>query len=300
MNTTVDRIERAYADVVAVEEVAPGLMRVCTWSDQYVVDARGDGCGCPDKMYNLDDTNMICKHRVAAIVATRDDLPGPWDPTETLDTRDGEARGVMADGGREYPDSFEVVDHDRDNRQAADTRPKAEKMAETAREFGSDNVVILDPADGMSDDRPEPDGGTPEVVDNVESDSGLDPAVLAQDPIDWLRSKNTAFVNTISGTPAISKQGFRFIQQQFGITTESEVVETFDDPLGVIVWAKAERPDGQSAEAHGEGYQFEGDLRDNEFVRYADTRAKNRAISDLTSAGALAVSELTNEPEGGR
>jgi len=298
MNTTVDRIERAYADVVAVEEVARGLMRVVSWSAEYYVDAAGGGCDCPDKTHNLPE-GVACKHEVAAIVATTE-TPGPWDPAETLDTRDGEARGVMADGGREYPDSFEVVDHDRDNRQAADTRPKAEEMAETAREFGSDNVEILDPADGMRDDRPEPDGGTPEVVDNVEGDSGLDPAVLAQDPIDWLRSKNTAFVNTISGTPAISKQGFRFIQQQFGITTESEVVETFDDPLGVIVWAKAERPDGQSAEAHGEGYQFEGDLRDNEFVRYADTRAKNRAISDLTSAGALAVSELTNEPEGDR
>jgi hypothetical protein len=61
------------------------------------------------------------------------------------------------------------------------------------------------------------------------------------------------------------------------------------------VWAKASLPDGHSAEAHGEGWKFEADVDDNEFVRYADTRAKNRALSDLTSAGALAVSELTKE-----
>ena len=133
---------------------------------------------------------------------------------------------------------------------------------------------------------------TPDVVEATESDAPVDPDVLAQDPIEWLESQNTDFVNTIKGTPAISKQGFRFIQQRFGIRTESDVVETFSDPRGVIVWARAERPDGQYAEAHGEGYISESDVDDNEFVRYADTRAKNRAISDLTSAGALAVSEL--------
>jgi len=78
-------------------------------------------------------------------------------------------------------------------------------------------------------------------------------------------------------------------------TVEAEVVETFDDPTGIVVWAKAELPDGQSAEAHGEGWLFESGVDDNEFARYADTRAKNRAISDLTSAGALAVSEMGKE-----
>jgi len=137
---------------------------------------------------------------------------------------------------------------------------------------------------------PEPvetDTQTTEVVEPVEQ--------LAKDPIKWLEGQNSSFVNEIKGTPAISKQGFRFIQSKFGIVTESEVVHTFDDPTGVIVWAKAELPDGQYAEAHGEGYLSEGKVDDNEFVRYADTRAKNRAISDLTSAGALAVSELGGE-----
>jgi len=102
-------------------------------------------------------------------------------------------------------------------------------------------------------------------------------------------------VNTVKGTPAISKRGFRYIQSQFGITTKSEVVTTFDDPVGVVVWAKAELPDGRSAEAHGEGYVTERKVDDNEFVRYADTRAKNRALADLTSSGALCVEEMEGE-----
>jgi len=145
----------------------------------------------------------------------------------------------------------------------------------------------------------QPDGG--EIVETnaepVDTEVVNSPEELAKDPIGWLTSMNNDFVNTIKGKPAISKQGFRFIQSQFGITTESEVVETFDDPKGVVVWARAELPDGQVAEAHGEGYLTESDVSDNEFVRYADTRAKNRAISDLTSAGALAVSELSGDYE---
>lgn len=131
------------------------------------------------------------------------------------------------------------------------------------------------------------DGGSDDVIDE---DS---PTALAENPIEWLRAKNVAYVNTVQGTPAISKRGFRYIQSEFEITTTSEVVKWIDDPVGVIVWAKAELPNGRSAEAHGEGYLSENKVDDNEFVRYSDTRAKNRAISDLTAAGALAESELS-------
>jgi hypothetical protein len=141
---------------------------------------------------------------------------------------------------------------------------------------------------------PEGDSSEPEP-DVVEPDTEPDIDALAQNPIEWLESKNTDYVNTVKGTPAISKRGFRYIQSQFGITTQSEVVGEFDDPVGVIVWAKAELPDGRSAEAHGEGYLSERKVDDNEFVRYADTRAKNRALADLTSSGALCVEEMEGE-----
>lgn len=133
-----------------------------------------------------------------------------------------------------------------------------------------------------------------EYKEELETQS-VDPEELSKNPIGFLRDVDEAFVNTISGKPAISKQGFRFIQREFEISTESEVVQWSEDPLGCVVWAKAELPNGYAAEAHGEGYQFEADVSDNEFVRYADTRAKNRALSDLTSAGALAVSELQGD-----
>jgi len=170
---------------------------------------------------------------------------------------------------KETKGRFEIIGPDTENTQ----KPQTDGS-------GSPEQTPAEPPEPV-----ETDTQTTEVIDSTEQ--------LAKDPIAWLEGQNTDFVNTIKGTPAISKQGFRFIQSQFGITTESEVVQTFDDPTGVVVWAKAELPDGQCAEAHGEGYLSERDVDDNEFVRYADTRAKNRAISDLTSAGALAVSELS-------
>jgi len=173
-----------------------------------------------------------------------------------------------------------------------DSRQEAEDAQDThialCADCGEDDVEIQQSKADSGEDAEvvdaEPVQDT-EVVNN--------PDELNRDPIAWLESHNDGFVNYIKGTPAISKQGFRFIQAQFGITTEAEVVESFQDPLGVVVWARAELPDGQAAEAHGEGWRFEDGVDDNEFVRYADTRAKSRAISDLTSAGALAVSEMT-------
>jgi len=159
--------------------------------------------------------------------------------------------------------------------------------AETTQTQQTDSSEVSERTPTQPPEPVETDTQTTEVVEPVEQ--------LAKDPIKWLESQNTDFVNTIQGKPAISKQGFRFIQREFEITTKSDVVELIDDPLGCIVWAKAELPNGHAAEAHGEGYQFETDVSDNEFVRYADTRAKNRALSDLTSAGALAVSELTTD-----
>lgn len=171
--------------------------------------------------------------------------------------------------------TIQEVDGDRERE--VSSRSEAEDAKTEMEQLGM-NVEIIPPAKS--------DGG------NTPEETGSEINALAQNPIDWLRAENDDYVNTVKGTPAISKRGFRYIQSKFEITTESEVVQWVDDPTGVIIWAKAELPDGRSAEAHGEGWQFEGRVDDNEFVRYADTRAKNRALADLTSSGALATEEL--------
>jgi hypothetical protein len=84
MATETDRAVAALEDIVAIERVAPGMVRVVTWSDSYTVDARGDGCLCPDKEYNLDPEEN-CKHRWAAVLATSDELPAPWGVADDLD-----------------------------------------------------------------------------------------------------------------------------------------------------------------------------------------------------------------------
>ena len=154
------------------------------------------------------------------------------------------------------------------------------------------DVEVVDMTDGGTT---QADPGTPaaKAADPRQgSEATNDSPTLQEDPIGYLKNINKEFVNKIKGNDAISKRGFRYIQAELDITTESEVVGWTEDPYGVVVWARAELPDGRAAEAHGEGYPGERGMDKAEWVRYADTRAKNRALSDLTSAGALAVDEL--------
>ena len=189
------------------------------------------------------------------------------------------------DNEKEFPDE-ETATEKRNDLIALGAKPEDLEIVSNG---SSDdiNATFVDHTGDVKEPNDDTNAKEPEIVEPVEE--------LSQDPISWLEGINTDFVNTIKGKPAISKQGFRFIQSRFGITTESELVQWVDEPTGCVIWAKAELPNGQSAEAHGEGYITESDVSDNEFVRYADSRAKNRAISDLTSAGALAVSEMSGD-----
>lgn len=81
---TEDRAIRAIEDVVAVEDLGPGLARVTTWSDSYVVDMRDGGCNCPDSQYNLE--GGMCKHEASALIANSDRYPDPY-IRESLDNR---------------------------------------------------------------------------------------------------------------------------------------------------------------------------------------------------------------------
>lgn len=210
-----------------------------------------------------------------------------------------------------------VRDVDRGNERPCDSRSEAEEVKADLADLGAE-VEIIPPGENQTvqetpphDHHGEPvdaDGGTdvveptPDETPTENNDPPETPATpdidaLASNPIEWLQGVNDDYTNRIKGKDAISKRGFRYIQSQFGISTESQLVESFEDPLGVVVWARAELPDGRAAEAHGEGYYFESGVDDNEFVRYADTRAKNRALADLTSSGALCVEEMQGGTE---
>ena len=74
-----DRTSRAIAsflDVVAVEHYGPGMVRIVSWSDSYIIDVRERRCECPDMEYQLEGEGN-CKHVWAALVATDEiDAPG--------------------------------------------------------------------------------------------------------------------------------------------------------------------------------------------------------------------------------
>lgn len=97
-----DRAVRALTDVVAAEEVAPGLMRIVTWSDEYHVDARDAGCNCPDSQHNLGPGEW-CKHRFAALLADVDRLPDPY-------VHEIDARPARPDGGEECEECAALPD----------------------------------------------------------------------------------------------------------------------------------------------------------------------------------------------
>lgn len=70
-----DRVLGALTDVVAIEDEAPGMLRVLTLSDEYIVDARHEVCECADYEYNLDGEGR-CKHLYHALAVT-DQIPIP-------------------------------------------------------------------------------------------------------------------------------------------------------------------------------------------------------------------------------
>jgi len=158
-----DRAFRALTDVIEVEEQAPGLMRVVTWSDEYMVDARDAGCNCPDKQYR-DDVHD-CKHDFAAIMAANDDVPTPYNPETPVDYVP-----VATDGG-DRPDDCECkrFPHTDDDDLACwncydagfkTVNPDAPKVTadddEAPDELGDIETVPAAWRDGDSDERLEP------------------------------------------------------------------------------------------------------------------------------------------------
>jgi hypothetical protein len=299
---TDDRAVRALEDVVAVEEMAPGMVQVTTWTGVHTVDARDGGCDCEDKEYH---NPPMCYHEYAALIATSDRYPSPY-----VDATDAGTPTVMADGGVSA-DSWRVVDHDNnDNVKPADSKADAESKAKTAREFGSDNVSVVPPGEPLpgedtetqavatepteaevmevSEPSPEPATTTAEAAQH-----DLPERSVSDDPLTWVPGE---FVDEIDGTQAINRKGFEVLAHFYDISVSAdlEVPPEDTDHEYCRVKATAETPDGRTCEAYGSAH-VDRDDDATLLLEMADTRARKRALSIATGVGAVAVSELKSE-----
>lgn len=110
MSTRTDRAVAGWTDVVAIEEYAPGMVRVVTVRDARVVDARHERCDCPDMAYNLDG-EARCKHLWAALDATGQ-LPTPGTrPVEVSLGHQGRDSETLPDFEDSDPETAEEVEY---------------------------------------------------------------------------------------------------------------------------------------------------------------------------------------------
>jgi hypothetical protein len=190
--------------------------------------------------------------------------------------------------------NFVVIDHDNDNEREAETRQQAEEMAETAREFGSDDVEIVTPDDAdtepeVIDVEPTTDPATPDA----DAGHDLPERSVADDPLTWMPGD---FVDEIDGTPAVNRKGFEVLSHFYDISVSAEL-QVAPDENGheyARVKATATTDDGRTCEAFGSAHVDRGD-DETLLLEMADTRARKRALSIATGVGAVAVAELKNE-----
>jgi len=192
-----------------------------------------------------------------------------------------------------------LIDRARENRREFESRADAESACADLRELGvdPDDLEIVPPT--------ETDGGAVAVVDGdesntdvIETDTGDAPDTLgersvADDPIAWMPGE---FVDQIDGTEAINRKGFEVLAHFYdvSVTADLQTAPEETDHEFCRIKATAETADGRTVEAFGSAHVDRGDdpwL----LVEMAGTRARKRAISVATGAGAVAVSELKNE-----
>jgi hypothetical protein len=190
------------------------------------------------------------------------------------------------------------------NRRTFDTKAAAEEAREDLLALGatSDDLEIVPPT--------ETDGSgavEPAVVDGEQADAQpvgtpgddtpdtLDNRSVADDPIAWMPGE---FVDVIDGTEAINRKGFEVLAHFYDVSVTA-TLQTAPEETGheyCRVKATAETADGRTVQAFGSAHVDRGDdpwL----LVEMAGTRARKRAISVATGAGAVAVEELKNEVE---
>jgi len=199
---------------------------------------------------------------------------------------------------REYPDQFEVVVEETGNRKPAEDRSEAEGMKNTAEVFGYEDVEILPP--GNTDDKPTDvidSGQEPEVIEehpSIEVEGAaedLPERDVATDPLTWMPGE---FIDEIDGSQAINRKGFEVLSHFYDVEIQSDLEVPPEETEHEFCRVKATATiDGREVEAHGSAHVDRGDDKVL-LLEMADTRARKRAISIATGAGAVAVEELKN------
>jgi len=194
-----------------------------------------------------------------------------------------------------------LIDHSRENRREFESRADAETARADLRDLGvdPDDLEIVPPTetDGSGAVEPEVVGSEETDTQPVETPDNtpdtLDDRSVADDPIAWMPGE---FVDVIDGSEAINRKGFEVLAHFYdvSVTADLQTAPEETDHEYARVKATAETADGREVQAFGSAHVDRGDdpwL----LVEMAGTRARKRAISVATGAGAVAVEELKNE-----
>jgi hypothetical protein len=190
-------------------------------------------------------------------------------------------------------DEWTVIDHTNDNEQTAESRDEAEQKAETAREFGSENVEIIPPGETDGGTHAEADVPATEVVDAEPATDDLpDDPSIDRDPVDWLPGH---FIDDIQGVPTVNRKGYAVIASKYGISVRAEPV-TLPSETGfeyAEFTATAETPDGETYTGFGSAHIDRQDGDDAHLLgELAETRAMKRAVAWASGVGLTAAEEM--------
>jgi len=204
--------------------------------------------------------------------------------------------------------TFVVLDNDNDNRKEFDNRSDAEEAAQTAREFGSDDVEVI------VNDGTETDGGAKaaEVVDTPDADprEENDDMMMAEDdapapdfatgmnigsdPLDvlpgWMTTQ-VSYNDRGDSSTTVNKRGCQVIAEYLGLDmVDRNVVKRahetdFEFATYEVTMAK---PDGRKFTGVGTARADESDQGDSagwKLDMMAETRAYKRAVKSATGGG---------------
>lgn len=325
-----DRAVRALMDVVAVERLAPGMVRVVTWSDAYVVDARGEGCACPDKEYNLDGEGR-CKHEIAAMLATTD-TPAPYTPTDSLMERGGNPQPVMTDGGvmgagnqPQGIDQWTVWDPEKENAHHFESRADAEERIEKAKaDFDVDaelygpgeapevlyhgDVVTNGDVDNVEDAEAEAAQLIEAVDDSQPTESMSAPAFadgveIDSDPLDvlpgWMITQ-VSYNDRGDSSTTINKRGCQVIAEYLGLdmVDRDPIKRAHETDFEFATYEiTMQKPDGRTFTGVGTARADDTDQGESagwKLDMMAETRAYKRAVKSATGGGIEAFAKERN------